>query len=150
MAGSFDKLIADLSTFQARKQLTKEFSKEIRKAAVPVRKAIRARALATLPKRGGLNAWVAKASVIASIKLSSTRASIKLKGSRKSTKNKADLKRLDAGRVRAPSWGHRTKNSWHSQSVTPGYFTQPATETDEYRKAVDAAVDKALEVITRG
>ncbi|MGW3619487.1 hypothetical protein [Micromonospora arida] len=148
--GSLDDLIRDLKTFERRKDITSLFAKEVRKSVPSVRAAIKRRALDTLPKGGGLNVWVSKARVTARVKLTGRSAGVTLKGSRKSAKDKSDLKRLDAGVVRHPSWGRRGADQWHTQTVEPGYFTKPATEVDQWRKAVDTAVDKALEVIRRG
>jgi hypothetical protein len=150
MAGSLDQLIKDLKTFEAKKQVLTEFRKEVRKPVPAIRKAIRARAIATLPNRGGLGAWVAKSTVSVRFKLSGRSSGITLKGSRKSLRDKSDLRRIDAGRLRAPSWGRRGPGQWHNQAVTPGFFTKPTTETDAWQQAAERAVDKALEVITRG
>jgi len=148
--GSIDALIRDLKGFEARREVTKALRRQIRQPIPAVRKAIRRRALDTLPKGGGLNVWVSQTRVSARVSLAGRGAGVKLKGSRKSSKDKSDLKRLDAGKVRAPSWGRRGKGAWHVQSVTPGFFTSPAGEVDQWRDACVAAVDEALEVIRRG
>lgn len=150
--GSLSSLINDLKTYEAKKQVLKELRKEVRKPLPGIRRAVKAQALAILPKSGGLNAWVAKARVTLDFKLrSATSAGIKLKASRKSIKDKSDLTRIDKGRTRAPAWGHRTKASWHSQSVTPGFFTTPVTDSvDEFKQIADTAIDKATEVIRNG
>jgi hypothetical protein len=62
----------------------------------------------------------------------------------------SDVKRLDAGRVRHPSWGRRGPNQWHMQRVRAGYFTEPSVELEQWRAAALVAVDEALEVIARG
>ena len=148
--GSLDDLIRDLRRFEGRREVTKALRKRIREPIPQVRKAIRKRAMDTLPKGGGLNKWAAKTRVTAKVSTSGRGAGVKLRGSRKSTKGKADLRRLDAGRVRHPSWGRRGKDDWHTQQVTAGFFTAPATEVDQWRDACLAAVDEALEVIRRG
>lgn len=148
--GSIDDLVRDLRQFEQRKEVSKALRRRIREPIPGVRKAIRRRALETLPKRGGLNAWVAQTRVSARVSLAGSGAGVKLKGSRKSTKGKADLTRLDAGRVRAPSWGRRGPGNWHAQQVSPGFFTKPAAEVDQWRDACLRAVDDALGVIRRG
>ncbi|MGC4769200.1 hypothetical protein ACLQ25_09495 [Micromonospora sp. DT44] len=148
--GSIDALIRDLRRFEGSKEVTRALRKQIRQPIPAVRKAIRRRATDTLPKRGGLNVWAAQTKVSARVSLAGRGAGVKLKGSRKSSKDKSDLKRLDAGKVRAPSWGRRGKGAWHVQSVAPGFFTRPAAEVDQWRDACLAAVDDALEVIRRG
>lgn len=150
MAGSIDDLVRDLRKFDNRREVVKALRKRIREPLPGVRRAIKARALATLPSRGGLNRWVARTRVAATVRLAGRSAGVKLKGSRKSTKGKADLNRLDAGVVRHPSWGRRGPGNWHTQAVTPGYFTKPATEVDQWRDACVEAVEDAVQTIARG
>jgi len=150
MAGSLDDLVRDLRKFDNRREVVKALRKRIREPLPAVRAAVKARALATLPKRGGLNQWVARTRVSAAVRVAGRSAGVKLKGSRKSAKGKSDLNRLDAGTVRHPSWGRRTPGSWHTQSVTPGYFTEPTTEVDQWRDACIRAVEDAVETIARG
>lgn len=148
--GSLDDLVRDLKKFNGRKEVTKQLRKEIREPIPAVRKAIKRRALLILPKRGGLNVWVSKTKVTAKVTLTGRGAGVRLKGSRKSTKDKSDLRRLDAGKLRHPSWGRRGANQWHNQAVPSGFFTAPATETDQWREACEKAIDKATEEIRRG
>lgn len=145
MAISVDQLVAELRGFDGRREIVKAIGKGVRKGVPAVRKAIRARALNTLPHRGGLGAWVAKTKIVASIKFTSRSGSVKLKGGRNSLGSRSDIKRIDDGRVRAPSWGHKTRASWHNQSVTPGFFTEPAAAAKDWHDDVDRAVDEALE-----
>lgn len=147
---SLDALIRDLRKFEDRKEVVKQLRKEIREPVPLVRKAIRGRALATLPHRGGLNAWVAKVRINVAIKLSGRSAGVRIRGGRNSTGGRTDTKAIDRGRVRAPSWGHRGRKAWHTVVVASGFFTKPATETDDWRNACVRAVDKALDVIRRG
>lgn len=149
--GSLDDLINDLRRFEGRKEVTKQLRKEIRVPVPAIRKAVRQRAMTTLPRRGGLNVWVAKARVVADTKLSGRGAGIRLKGTRKSRNDKSDLRAINAGRVRAPSWGRRSRSGdWHNQQVTPGFFTVPAGDLATWRAAALKAVDQALDTIRRG
>lgn len=150
MASSIDAFIRDIRKFDGRKEVMRNLRRELRKPLPGVRVAIRARALATMPHRGGLAAWVARERVTAVIRLAGRRAGVKVKGSRKTPKGKADLRRLDDGRVRHPSWGRRSPGDWHTQAVPPHYFTDPALEFDQWRDAAERAFDDALEVIRRG
>ncbi|SCF06600.1 hypothetical protein [Micromonospora mirobrigensis] len=150
MGTSFDELIRDLRKFEGRKEVTKQLRAEIRKPIPSVRAAIKRRALATLPKSGGLNVWVSRTKVTAKVLLTGRAAGVRLKGGRNSSGNRSDVRRIDAGKVRAPSWGRRGRDAWHSQQVPSGFFTEPATEVDQWRKACEKAVDKAVEVIRRG
>jgi hypothetical protein len=149
-SSSLDSLIRDLRKFDDRKEVVRQLRTEIRKPVPEVRKLIKARALATLPKGGGLNAWVSKIRITVQIKLEGRAAGVRLKGGRNSSGGRSDTKAIDSGKVRAPSWGHRGKGAWHNQSVTAGFFTKPTTATGPWRDACVRAADQALDVIRRG
>ena len=150
MAGSIDDLVRDLRKFDGKREVTKALRKRIREPLPKVRKAVKARALATLPKAGGLNQWVARTRVTAVVKLAGRSAGVKLKGSRKSTKGKADLNRLDAGKIRHPSWGRVGPGQWHTQTVPAGFFTDPTGEVEQWRDACVLAIEDAVQTIARG
>jgi len=150
VATSFDQLVRELKAFDGRREVTKAMGKGIRKAVQPARKAIKKVALSTLPAGGGLNVWVSKTRINVQIKTAGRRAGVKLKGGRNSLGGRSDINAVDRGRVRAPSWGHRTKASWHTVTVTPGFFTKTAGELPDWREGVDAEVDKALDQLRRG
>lgn len=125
--------------------IVNELSKEIRRGGTKtVRPAVKASALAILPKRGGLNAWVAKSSIRIAIRRGARSAGISVVVGRNSKGGRTDSKRIDAGRVRAPAWGNR--KAWHVQTVTPGYATDPLTGpvVDEFRDLAATAVDNAV------
>lgn len=150
MAVSVDELVRELRAFNNRREVTKAAAKGIRKAVAPARKAIKRAAKEQMPKRGGLNIWVSRISVLAQIRLSGRNPTIKLKGGRNSLRQRSDINAIDRGRVRAPSWGHRTSASWHTVTVTPGFFTKTAADLPDWRENVDAELDKTLEQIRRG
>jgi hypothetical protein len=150
MSNSLDALIRDLKKFENRKEVVKQLRKQIREPVPGVRKAIKRRALDTLPSGGGLNVWVSKVRINVRFKLTGRAAGVRLRGGRNSTGGRSDMRRIDDGRVRAPSWGRRSKGSWHTQTVPSGFFTDPAVETDEWRQACVRAVDEALDVIRHG
>lgn len=148
--GSIEDLIRDVKAFEGRREVLKAFRKRIRQPVPPIRRAVRARALATLPSSGGLGAWVAASRVNVQIKLSGRSVGVRLRAGRNSKGGRSDVRRIDAGRVRAPSWGRKTRAAWHTQQVTPGWFTGPAGEVDQWRGACLDAIDDALEVIAGG
>jgi hypothetical protein len=148
VAISVDQLVAELRGFDGRREVVKAIGRGIRKGVPPVARAIRERALATLPHRGGLGAWVAASKVTARISLSGRRGSVKLKAGRNSSGGRSDIRAIDDGRVRAPAWGRRGA-SWHTQSVTPGFFTQTAAASKDWYDGVDQAVDEALNTLRR-
>ncbi len=155
--GTFDELIRDLRKFDQRKDVVRALRKEIRKPVPKMRKSIRRRALDILPSAGGLNAWVAKARVGVTIKLSGRSAGVQLRGHRTAGaagRRSADTRAIDRGRVRAPAWGRKGAGQWHVQRVEDGYFSKAATDENRHFRAwVDAtkaAVDQALDTIRKG
>lgn len=150
MATSFDELIRELRGFDQKREIVKAMSKGIRSSAPKVRRRIRAAAIAILPEDGGLGAWVAKIRINLRIKTGSRSASIKLIGGRNSVGGRSDIAAIDRGRVRAPTFGHRSRGAWHTVTVEPGFFTKTAAEADDWRADVDREVDQALETLRRG
>lgn len=150
MAISVDQLVAELRGFDGRREVVKAIGRGIRKGAPAVRKAIRASAIEQLPSGGGLGKWVAAARVTVQIRLSGRKAGVRLKGGRNSAGQRSDIKAIDNGRVRAPSWGRRGKGAWHVQTVPAGFFTRTAAEATEWHAEVESAVDDALNQIRRG
>ena len=150
MAVSAEQLARELRAFDGRRAVVQAARRGIARALPGVRANVRAKALEILPSTGGLAGWVAAAKIIVKISYASRSAGIRLRGSRKSIADKSDLAGIDAGRVRAPSWGHRTAAAWHSQSVTPGWWSEPVAADSGFRDHVDQVVDEALEVIRRG
>lgn len=121
-----------------------EAAKEIRAAAPNLRAAIRDNAVAILPKRGGLNRWVAAASIRVRVLRSGRKAGISLVVGRDSVHGRTDIARIDAGVTRHPLWGQR--RHWYPQTVTPGFATDVMNHeaADVLRAAGDAALDKAI------
>lgn len=150
MAVSAEQLAAELRAFDGRRALVQAARRGITRALPAVRRAVKASAMETLPAGGGLNAWVAAARLAVKISYASRSAGIRLRGSRKSTADKSDLTGIDAGKVRAPSWGRRSSAAWHTVTVTPGWFTRPVSDDTGFRDHVDAVVDQTLEAIRRG
>jgi hypothetical protein len=150
MSESLERLVRDLKGFEDRKVVLAALRKNIRRPVPAVRKAIRARALDTLPSRGGLNAWAASVRITVAIRTAGRAAGVRLKGGRNSAGGRSDIKALDRGRVRHPSWGRRGAGQWHNQTVPAGFITKPVTESTEWRQACIDAVDEAVAVIGRG
>lgn len=151
MAVNMKQFVAELRAFDGRRDVVKAMRRRIRRPAPKVRQAIKRNALATLPGRGGLGVWAAASKTTVTIRYASARsAGVRMKGSRKSNRDKSDLAGLDAGVVRAPSWGRRGAGQWHSQKVAPGWFTDPVVESDEWRAEIERAVDEAFDTIRRG
>lgn len=149
---ALSRLIADLKGFEGRKAVVRELRKELRAPLPKVRQAVRAAAVSDLPSRNGLGAWVAKSTITVSTRLGAKSAGISLRGGRNSQRKRSDIRAIDAGKVRAPSWGHRGPGAWHVQTVKDGFFTKTITGDleNEWHMAAVRAVEHATEVIRNG
>jgi hypothetical protein len=140
---------AELKAFDGRREVVKALRRAIREPVPAIRAAVSASALSTLPRRGGLGAWVAASKLSASVKVTGRIVGLLIKGGRsKSTGGRADVRAIDRGRVRHPSWGRRWEGQWHTQLVRPGYFTDAAAESaDVVERTTTDAVDRAFDQI---
>lgn len=145
--GDIHTLVASLHAYSRGDAMLKELRAELRQPVPAVRRRIKGVALDTLPAGGGLNAWVAATKITASVTLTGRRVVVRLRGGRRSSGAQSDIRAIDRGRVRAPSWGRRARGDWHSQTVTPGFFTKTAAEAPEWGPAIDRAATKALDGI---
>lgn len=145
-------LIADLKGFEGRKAIIRELRAGLRAPIPAAREKIRAAAVGMLPAGGGLGSWVAAARVGYRARLSSARsAGLTLYAGRNSSRKRSDIKAIDAGEVRHPSWGHRGPSAWHAQTVAEGFFTRTVEGmADQWRAATISAVDRATEELRRG
>lgn len=142
-AEALARLARDLRRFDHGKEVVKAMRTELRAPVKGARAKIRAHALAILPARNGLNAWIARSKVISQIRIGGREAYVRLRGTRSNqTGRKSDLTSVDRGRLRAPSWGHRGPGAWHTQNVRTGFFTNAVRESD-WTQAIDNAVDEA-------
>ena len=134
----------------------------------PIEREVDKYALAILPKRGGLNQWVADSKVRASVKTGARSAGVYLRMGRNSLRKRADLVSIDKGVVRHPTFGHRgakvrhalpspsgfgrhffitqRRNDWHDEGVTPGFWSFPAEHVGktEMIRVADQAIAEAL------
>lgn len=139
--GDINTLVRSLRGLDA--EVIKELRAELRKPVPVVRNRIKMTARTTLPRSGGLGDWVAGTKITAAVTLAGRAAGIRLRGGRRSTRAQSDIRAIDRGRVRHPSWGRRGRGQWHTQMVTPGFFTRTAAESPEWDTAIRAAVDRA-------
>lgn len=141
---------AELKVFEDRREVVKAMRRSIRQPVPSIRDAIKAKAVAILPSRGGLGEWVAELDIKSAIAVSARMVRLKLRGTRQSLRQPTDLKAIDRGRVRAPSWGRRKPPDWHLQMVPSGFFTDTAAEqADRVRDAITGAVDSAFDQLRR-
>jgi len=143
IADDIGRVAASIRKMGADRAIVNEMAKEIRAAVPPIRAAVRANALAYLPGSGGLGAWVAKSRVTAAIRRARNNASVTLVGGRNSRGKRSDIKRLDAGSTRHPTFGHAP---WTPQTVRAGFFTEAVTDegVEAFRAATVSAVDNAV------
>lgn len=127
----------------ADRVIVNEMAKEIRQAVPPIRSAVKANAIAYLPKKGGLNTWVAKAKITARIRRSASNAGVTIVDGRNSAQKRTDMNKINDGTVRAPLFGNRT--AWYPHRVRAGFFDDAITQdgADAFRAAVVVAVDRA-------
>lgn len=150
MANDFSKLARDLRGFNANAEVAKALRKELAKPVPAAKENIRKNAIAILPKAGGLGDWVAATKITHTVRLAGHTVSIKLIGGRSSaTGKKSDVRSIDEGSTRHPSWGRRGRGQWHAQAVTAGFFTDPVRDDVAWLAAAERAVDLALEKLRR-
>ena len=103
------------------KDLKKELRRGINEAVQPVKASIRARALSSMPRRGGLNQVMARSRITVSQRGSGANPGVRLV-------TKSHNPRIDKGIVRHPvrATGPREDWTWVDQPVKPGWFTHPA------------------------
>jgi hypothetical protein len=153
--GDIQTLVASLHAYSRGDAMLKELRAELRQPVPAVRRRIKGVALSTLPASGGLNAWVAATKITASVTLTGRRVVVRLRGGRSSVSNlrggskggQSDIRAIDRGRVRHPSWGRRYRGQWFTQTVPEGFFTKTSAEAPEWGPAIDRAAAKALEGI---
>jgi hypothetical protein len=151
MADDLSRLIADLKGVTDRKDILKEVRRTIRGPLPGTRKAIKTSAMRNLPSGNGLNAWVAALRITAKITLTASRVAVNIKGGRNSSGARSDIKAIDRGRVRHPSWGRRGAGQWHNQTVVPGFFTETVEgRRGEFVEAVDKGASIVVERLNRG
>jgi hypothetical protein len=140
-------LIRNIRRFNERNAVVEHVRRTIDEPFAAARAAMRARMLAVLPHRGGLGAWAAASHIHPSVRATGNRVSAELQVSRRSLRGPADLRALDRGRVRHPSWGRRAPGEWHTQLVAPKTITGPLTEVEQWRDAVARGVDEAVDTL---
>src|SRR5262249_22053698 len=91
----------------AARDLTKELRAAYRKAAKPLQPAVKAEALATLPKRGGYNAVMSRA-VKVSVIGGTGRKALTVRVYATGKREQRDVVQVNAGILRHPTFGRRT------------------------------------------
>lgn len=134
----FERLAVQLKA--GEKAMLNLVRRNVRVATAPAAAAIRAEALGTLPRSGGLNEWVAAAKITTSTPIGPKFTGVTIRDRSKGH----DLKSIDAGVVRHRVYGKWRKNT-PAQNVPPGFFTRPVVKLAPavaaacYAAAVEAA-----------
>lgn len=126
-------------------ELRKDLLRGLNRATKPLKEAARASALAKLPRRGGLGEIVANAKVTGANRVGGRSVGVRISGKSKGH----DLEAIDSGVVRHPVFGR--PKSWVTQSVTPGWWSQPMEESgDEVRREVLNVLDDVTRRLADG
>jgi hypothetical protein len=123
-AAELARVGAELRAVTDSRVIVNEMAREIRRTAGPAIKSdVQAAALAKLPKRNGLNVWVANSRIRLLIRRGVNTAGVSVRVG----KPGHDLRDLDGGVVRHPLRGNR--KYWYDQAVTPGVISNAITES---------------------
>lgn len=152
-AGELRRL--DLELRAANRTLRNAMRRNLKAATLPARQAVQAEELRVLPKRGGLNEWVASAPVGHRMTTPASGAVVRIVQSKKGARKGHDL--LDANRtgvIRHPtrkgpgfSQENRTgKDSWQSTEIPTGWFERPLLAM---APAVMVAMEKVMDETAR-
>lgn len=130
------------------KELRREFHRGINRATKPLKEDAKANARATLPRRGGLNNFVAKTSLSTRTR-SGQNPGVRIVAQKtKKAGRKSDVNAIDRGRLRHPVFGNR--KVWVTQTVTPGWFTKPMENgAERVRKELLGVLDDVKGKIKR-
>lgn len=125
----------------ADRPLRRETTKALNDAAKPLQDAVGANARAELPSSGGLGARVAGMRYRVQRRGGRAGASIVIVGTlgKQTGGGQVDLKRMNAGRLRHPTYGRRP---WVAQSVASGWWDKGA---DDAKPKVVSGIERALE-----
>ena len=123
-----------------------ELLRAARLAAKPMAEAAKASALENLPKKGGLNVWVADGAKFAVRNRLATSRGVGVRIV--ATEGGARLERMDDGKLRHPGWEWRTGRDakWYDQDIPKGWFTKPL---NRLAPVAQAEITMAMNIIGR-
>lgn len=118
-------------------------ARNLRAAAKPAARAVQDEERRALPKRGGLNEWVASTPVGVRVTTGIRSAGVRIVQSKKGRIRPHDLRRMnDQGLVRHPVFGNR--KVWKGQQVPKGFWDGPLlARRPEVRAAMLEAMHEA-------
>lgn len=130
--------------------ILKHLTKRVKKLGAPIRAELKASAVATLPRRGGLGVWVAKSRINVTVRRGADTAGVSITEGRNSAGGRSDLRRINAGTTRHPYFGKRSH--WYPQRVNAGFATKvfEGPIVTEFRNQTLAAIDDSIAEVLRG
>lgn len=131
-AGELHRIAAMCRVVASDGQIGRDVTRVTLQGREPIRAAFKAHAMSVLPKRGGLNAWVAESRMTFRPRSSGVTVRVSKAGH--------DLAGLDRGLVIHPFYGH---GPWFNQAVVPESISEPIR--DEGGSVLEAACLFALE-----
>jgi hypothetical protein len=133
-AEGFQRLAAQLE--RVARTLEQQLVEAAEQSVEPLKSAIPASAMRTLPRRGGLNRRIAASRV--TVRRGRDRLSVV-------TSNNYQIQNIDRGRVRHPVFN---TGKWVAQSVAPGWWTKPITVVQpKIRRESNQALQRILNEI---
>ena len=127
------------------KDLKKELLAAGRAAGKTAQGHVRAHAVTDLPKKNGLNLWVAgRARVAAQTRLTGKNVGLRLRIRHRGALGLTDLPAMNRGALRHPTFGD---DPWVLQMIPPGFVYRAVDEigdflTKEFLQAVERVADK--------
>lgn len=129
----------------ASSSLRRELDQALTRAVRDLPQALRASAVSTLPRRGGLGELTARTPIKISHITSGSSVSVRVTAS--SRRGLSDPARLDRGSVRHPLFGRRSR--WYTETVSPGWWTKPIEAvTTKARSEIEQAMDTVVHQIS--
>lgn len=131
----------------------REVLKAIQAEVKPMKAGIKGSALATLPKRGGLNEVVASSTISARTDLKGTSTGVTFRA-RGRTGRLKDIRATDRGRLRHPVFADptkaRTEWTWVNQVIESGWWSKPlAAFGPKLAKDLGRAMTRVVDDIAR-
>lgn len=136
-AGQLRTLSAELKV--ADRTLLLAMRRNLRAIAHPAALAVQAEERRVLPKRGGLNEWVASTPVGVRITAGARSAGVRLVQSKKGRAQPHDLLQAnDTGVIRHPVYGNRKQ--WRDSQIPTGWWERPLLAMEPQAQAAMVAV----------
>jgi hypothetical protein len=141
----------------APRELKRELPRAMKQVALPMAREVKTTGAGRLPKRGGLAAYIASARITIKTRTTGRQAGVRIEGGKTKTGGKVDLPHIDAGALRHPVRQRSVEKAagrkplWVSQSVEPGFWSEPTEHAAPHlREQVLAVIDTLLAKIKAG